>query len=106
MLERLGYKVTARTRSVDALEDFYNKSDSFDIVITDTAMPKMIGVDLSEEIMKINLDVPIILCTGFSEIIDKDKAKMLGIKAFVIKPLVVGEIAKTIRHVLDQREEK
>jgi len=103
MLESLGYKVTARTSSIEALEAFRNKSDSFDLVITDMTMPNMTGKDLAKELMSIRSNIPIILCTGFSEQIDEHKAKAIGIRAFVMKPIVMGEIANLIRQVLDER---
>ena len=100
MLENLGYKVTARTSSIEALEAFRNKSDSFDLVITDMTMPNMTGKDLAKELMSIRSDIPIILCTGFSEQIDEKRAKEMGIRAFIMKPVVMRDIANTIRQVL------
>lgn len=101
MLENLGYKVTARTSSVECLEAFRNNPGGFDIVITDMTMPNMTGKDLAKELMAIRPDIPIILCTGFSELIDKTKAKEMGISAFVMKPIVMSQMANTIRKVLD-----
>jgi PAS domain S-box-containing protein len=103
MLEHLGYKVTARTSSIEALEAFSNKQNAFDLVITDMTMPNMAGIDLTKELLKIRPDIPIILCTGYSEMIDKDKAKKLGISKFAMKPLVLSEIAVTIREVLGKK---
>jgi len=102
MLENLGYKVTARTSSIEALEAFRHNPDAFDLVITDMTMPNMTGKELAKELMAIRSDIPIVLCTGFSEQIDKDKAKAIGISAFVMKPIVMHEIAVTIREVLDK----
>ena len=84
MLEHLGYQVTVRTSSIEALEVFRHKSDAFDLVITDQTMPNMTGRDLAKEQMSIRPDIPIILCTGFSEQIDEKKAKEMGILAFVL----------------------
>jgi len=103
MLKNLGYKVTARTSSIEALEAFRNKSDAFDLVITDQTMPNMTGKDLAKEIMKMRPDIPIILCTGFSEQIDEKKAMLQGIRSFVMKPIVMREMADRIREVLDKR---
>ena len=100
MLEKLGYKVTGRTSSIEALEAFRNKPDAFDLVITDMTMPNMTGKDLAKEMMSIRSDIPIILCTGFSEKIDERRAEEMGISAFVMKPIVMGQIANTIREVL------
>lgn len=104
MLERLGYKVTARTSSVEALEAFRNKPASFDLVITDMTMPNMTGVDLAKELMTVKPGIPVILCTGFSEKIDGKKAKEIGINAFIFKPVVMSDMAKTIREVLDRKQ--
>ena len=102
MLEGLGYKVTARTSSIEALEAFRHKSAAFDLVITDMTMPNMTGKDLAGELMSIRPDIPIILCTGFSEQIDERRAKEMGISAFVMKPIVPRDIAKSSREVLDK----
>ena len=103
MLEGLGYHVTARTSSIETLEAFRNKSNAFDLVITDQTMPYMTGKDLARELMSIRPDIPIILCTGFSEQIDMDKAIDMGISAFVMKPIVMHELAQTVRKVLDKK---
>lgn len=105
MLERLGYIVTIRTGSVDALEAFKANPDSFDLVVTDMAMPNMTGVQLAGEIKKIRPDIPVILCTGFSYQVNDEKSKALGIQGFVMKPVVMRELAETIRKVLDNSEE-
>ena len=67
-------------------------------------MPNMTGKDLAKELMSIRSDIPIILCTGFSEQIDERRAEEMGISAFVMKPIVMREIADTIREVLDKKE--
>jgi PAS domain S-box-containing protein len=101
MFKRLGYRVTIRTSSVEALQLFKARPDDIDIVITDMTMPNMTGDRLAREILATRPDVPIILCTGFSEKINQEKAKQLGIRAFLMKPLVLQEIAHTVRSVLD-----
>nr|MBC8391484.1 response regulator [Deltaproteobacteria bacterium] len=103
MLERLGYDVITRTGSIDALEHFRSQPDLFDLVITDVTMPNMTGVELSKEIMSIRPDIPVILSTGFSEKIDEKKALELGVRAFLMKPVVMSEMANTIRKVLDEK---
>ncbi|MFP4087893.1 MAG: PAS domain S-box protein [Desulfobacteraceae bacterium] len=100
MLEKLGYRVTARTSSPEALEIFRRRPEAFDLVITDYTMPHMTGRELAQKVMDIRPNIPIILCTGFSEQIDEAKAKAVGIRAFVIKPIVMKEMAYTIREVL------
>jgi len=103
MLEHLGYKVVARTSSIETLEVFRNYPERFDLVITDMTMPKMTGDELARELLKIRPDMPIILCTGFNEKIDEEKAKEVGIREFVMKPTVMREMAMTIRNVLDEK---
>jgi CheY-like chemotaxis protein len=102
MLERLGYDVTERTGSIEALEAFRNAPDKFDLVITDMTMPNMTGVQLAQKLLEIRPDIPIIICTGFSTKIDNEKAAVAGIRGYVIKPVIVSEIAKKMREVLDQ----
>jgi PAS domain S-box-containing protein len=102
MLEWLGYKVTSRTSSVEALEAFRYNPEGFDLVITDHTMPNMTGKSLARELMAIRQDIPVILCTGFSEQIDEKRARELGIRAFIMKPIVLGQISKVIRDVLDK----
>jgi len=101
MLERLGYHVTTRTSSPDALQAFRAQPDKFDVVITDMTMPNMTGGKLTEEMIKIRSDIPVILCTGFSEMMSKEKAAALGIKGFLMKPVVLKDLSRTIREVLD-----
>jgi PAS domain S-box-containing protein len=102
LLESLGYNVVTRTSSVEALEAFRVQSDSFDLVITDMTMPNMTGEKLAIEIMKVRPDIPVILCTGFSPVITEEKAKALGIRAFIMKPILRDKIAVKIRDVLDE----
>ncbi len=101
MLKYLGYRVTSRNSSLEALEAFRFNPDQFDLVITDMAMPNMSGDKLTVELMKIRPDIPIILCTGFSEIMSETKAASLGIKGFLLKPVVMKDLARKIREVLD-----
>jgi PAS domain S-box-containing protein len=101
MLERLGYSVVATTNSLEALEAFKAQPDQFALVITDQTMPHMTGADLAKELLRIRPDIPVILCTGFSEVIDAEEAKTLGIREFVMKPFATREIAEITRHVLD-----
>jgi len=100
MLERLGYKVTARTSSFEALELFKAQPERFDLVITDATMPVMTGEALAGEIIKVRPDIPIILCTGFSPQINRQKAAQLGIKAFIMKPFVLKEISIAVYKAL------
>ncbi|MBW2335095.1 MAG: response regulator [Deltaproteobacteria bacterium] len=101
MLEHLGYKVEARTSPMEALAAFKVLSGKFDLIVSDMTMPKMTGDELARELMAIRPDIPIILCTGFSEHITEEKAKAIGIQKFVMKPFIMREMAEAIRQVLD-----
>ena len=102
MLERLGYHVTPRTSSVEALNAFKANPDAYDVVITDMTMPNMTGDQLARAIISVKPGIPIIICTGFSERISQDKAKAMGIKGFMMKPIVRSKLADVIRKVLDE----
>ena len=99
-LERLGYRVETRTSSIEALELFQKSSDNFDLIITDMTMPEMTGDKLAGEVMKIRADIPIIICSGFSDDTLVNRATQIGISAFLMKPLVIQDLANTIREVL------
>jgi CheY-like chemotaxis protein len=101
MLTRLGYQVTGKTRSLEALELFRTQPQQFDLVITDEVMPVMTGSKLAQELLKIRPDLPIILCTGYSEAITADRVEKIGLRELMMKPFGIREIAKTIRKVLD-----
>ncbi len=101
MLERLGYEVTVFTSSVAALAEFERQPDRFDAVITDQTMPEITGVDLARKMLRIRPDLPIILCTGFSNLVTEEQVKAYGIKGFAMKPLTKKEIAVLLRSVLE-----
>jgi len=100
MLERLGYHVTVRNNSIEALELFQNQPDMFDLVITDQTMPGMTGADIARRMIQIRPDIPVILCTGYSTVISEENAKSMGIKEFALKPISKKNIAVLIRKVL------
>ena len=103
MLERYGYSVTARTSSVEALELFKARRDRFDLVITDMTMPNIGGLELVAEILALRPDMPIILCTGFSEKMTPAGAEAAGIKAFLLKPVSLYDLIWTVRKTLDEQ---
>jgi len=106
MLERLGYIFKTETNPLDALELFRSKPDAFDLVITDMTMPNLTGVKLIEKLKKIRPDIPVVICTGYSTIIDEEKAISFGIDGYTMKPIVMRDIAITIRDVMDKKESK
>ena len=101
MLTGLGYRVLGMTKSPEALELFRTRPERFDLVITDMTMPKMDGLELAEELMLIRPDIPVILCTGLGDLITKKRAKALGLKDFIMKPIVLKQFAAAVRRVLD-----
>ena len=99
ILERLGYAVTTCTGSRETLELFKDKPDEYDLVITDMTMPKLTGDKLAIELMKIRSDIPVILCSGYSKKINDETASEIGVKAFANKPILIADLAKTVRKV-------
>jgi CheY-like chemotaxis protein len=101
MLEGLGYRVTAMTNSLDAYEYFASNHDCIDIVITDMTMPRMTGAELSMKFLDIKPDIPIILCTGYSENFTEANANAIGIRKYVVKPFIMNRLAASLREVLE-----
>ena len=101
-LQHLGYTVVSRTSPIEALELFKAKTNHFDLVITDQTMPGMTGDVLARELMRIRPDLPVIICTGYSQTVDEKKAEQAGIKALVMKPILINELANAIRMALDK----
>ncbi len=102
LLSQLGYTVEIHTNSHEALNVFRKNPERFDLVITDQTMPGLTGEALSRELLRIRPELPIILCTGFSHIMTAEKAKDLGIQAYLMKPLAIRDLAPIVRHVLDK----
>jgi CheY-like chemotaxis protein len=102
-LESLGYKVETRTGSIEALTAFRADPDTFDLVVTDLTMPHMTGIRLTREIKSLRNDIPVILCTGYSERVSEETAKKKGISAVIMKPVAMNEMAGIVREVLDAR---
>lgn len=102
MLSKLGYDIVTTADSVEALEMFRNQSDSFDLVITDQTMPNLTGVDLAVKLFEIRPDIPILLCTGYSEIMSAEKAKSLGFRDLLLKPVTMHDLLSIIRSILNK----
>ena len=102
MLERLGYRVAATVDPLAALGMVREAPSSFDLVITDMTMPHMTGEMLAREIIRLRPDMPVILCTGYSEQMNEEKAVFLGVRRFLMKPLDMAELARVIRSTLDE----
>jgi PAS domain S-box-containing protein len=102
MLERLGYRITSFTGSKDALAAFETDPSRFDLVITDMHMPELTGVQLAKKMIAVRPALSVILCTGFSESIDKEKTEDMGIKGLLMKPVGMMDLAHKVREVIDK----
>ncbi len=105
MLTSLGYHVTVAQNGSDGWNLFLQDPSCFDLVITDQTMPDVTGITLAQKMLKVRKGMPIILCTGYSEMVSAEKAREVGISAFAMKPLVRKEFAQTVRGVLDAKSE-
>ncbi|MCB5271395.1 MAG: PAS domain S-box protein [Candidatus Cloacimonetes bacterium] len=103
-LMRLGYKVEGFTDPRKALDHFLKNADKIDIVVTDTTMPYMNGVELAQKMLAIRANLPVVICTGFTTLISVDDARERGIRDFVMKPFKIRDIATHIRKILDEEE--
>ena len=101
-LTRLGYQVEVFSDSVHALQSIKSQMDSIDMIITDQNMPNMTGFELSKKILEIKQDLPIILCTGYSNLVDEQIAKDTGIQGFLMKPYRITDLASKIRLIFDE----
>ncbi len=104
MLQKLGYDVIAKTNPKEALAVFRENPDQIDLVVTDQTMPNMTGDKLAQKILGLKPGIPVIICSGFSEMMNKKRAKSLGVRKFVMKPLEMRELAETIRQILDESQ--
>jgi two-component system, cell cycle sensor histidine kinase and response regulator CckA len=103
-LTPLGYTVTGLSNGLDALSFIDKNRADIDVLVTDQNMPGMTGVELAKEALKINKDLLVILCTGFSNEINSKSAAGIGIKRFLMKPYRTYEIVKSIRDLIDAPE--
>jgi len=106
ILEDLGYNVIAKYSGIQALKAFCEEPDWFDLVITDQTMPRMTGIELSQKLLAIRSDIPIILTSGFSQVIPSEMIHKIGIKKFIMKPFEIEELAHLIRKLLDETKKK
>jgi PAS domain S-box-containing protein len=104
MMERMGYRVTAFSKSVEALAALQKDPDGFDLMLTDQTMPELSGVNLARQVLRIRPELPIILCTGYSAAVTEEAAHEVGIKAYVHKPLMKRQLAQLLRELLEAGE--
>jgi CheY-like chemotaxis protein len=102
MLERLGYQVITHMDSQEAINVFRANPQAFDLVVSDMTMPGMTGDELAIEMLKIRPDIPILICSGFSEKMTEEKARNIGVKAFLMKPLSLRKLSQKVRQAIDQ----
>ncbi len=101
ILERLGYQVVPRTSPLEALEAFRSNPVRFDAVISDMTMPQLTGVGLAKKLLEIRPDIPVILCSGFGDRANEERARSLGVRAFLHKPVGMQDLANELRAALD-----
>jgi CheY-like chemotaxis protein len=102
LLEKIGYRVEAYTDPQRAFDEFAARNNDFDLVITDMSMPHLNGEELSKRLLEIRPDIPILMCTGYSDKVDAANPGAMGIKKVLIKPLEMSKLANIIRQVLDE----
>jgi len=100
-LTKLGYQTVCFSESIDALEYFQEHSDEIDMLVTDMTMPHLTGAELSQKILQFCPDLPIIICTGYSEVLDAETAYEIGIKSYILKPVIISELATKMRIIFD-----
>jgi len=100
LLEEMGYDVVSCTHPEAALELFGERFAEIDLVITDMTMPGMNGDELTRRLAKIKPGIPVILCSGYSDLFTEEQAREIGISAFAIKPIAIDDIAHTVRTLL------
>jgi PAS domain S-box-containing protein len=105
-LRSLGYRVTAKTNSLEALDFFRIRHRDVDLVITDVTMPFLTGAELARKMIEIRRDIPVILCTGYSEIVNEETARRIGARGYVMKPVSRADLARTVRNALDGGKEQ
>lgn len=101
ILEGLGYKVTATNSSREAMRLFTADPSRYDLIVTDQTMPEITGIDLARQAREVRADIPVILCTGYSYMVDAEIARVAGVTAFATKPLTKKELGNMVRKALD-----
>jgi PAS domain S-box-containing protein len=102
-LKSFGYKVTSTTSAKEALELFQTNPDNYNLIVTDQTMPEISGDILAKRVISIRSDIPVIICTGHSAVLNAEKAQAIGVKALLMKPLEQDKLVKTVRKILDER---
>lgn len=103
MLERSGYRVSVQAGSMAALEAFRENPETFDLVVSDMAMPDLTGDKLATQLKAVRPDIPVIICSGFGDRITADTAEKSGIDAVLSKPVSKTDLTRMVREVLDRK---
>ncbi len=106
LLKKSGYNVTGKTDPIEALALFKSHPDEFDLVITDMSMPDMVGTEFAKRLMAVRSDIPIIICTGFSEKLNHKTAMSIGIQDYLQKPIIMDNLFAKVRKVLDHAKKR
>ncbi len=106
ILAEMGYRIKTENKSMEALNDFEQNPACYDLIITDMSMPQMTGFELAKRIMDIRPEMPLIICTGHSDVLTEEKIQKAGIKALLKKPVTAEKLLKTVRYVLDENKIK
>ena len=104
ILGKLGYQVQTTNSPVEALEMFRSKPTEFDLVITDLTMPELTGINLAKALLEIRPGLPIVLCTGFSDQVNEEMVKSMGIRGLLLKPLTIHELAYSARMAIEANQ--
>lgn len=102
MLTRLGYRVVSRTSSIEALQLYLADPQQFDLVLTDLTMPNMTGEKLAAEIKRVRPNLPVVVVTGFSEKMDEEKSRLMGVNGYLLKPVLKKDLAQLLRQIFDR----
>jgi PAS domain S-box-containing protein len=106
ILEQLGYLIVAKSSSTEALETFLKDPYKFDLVVTDQTMPQIAGLELSEKILQVRDNIPIILCTGFNALVTSERIEAIGIREVMMKPIESGRLATMVRNLIERSRGK
>jgi DNA-binding NtrC family response regulator len=106
MLESLGYTVDIKTDSHEALDAFHKDPYKYDLLVTDQAMPKLMGTELIGKVKEIRSDLKSIIITGYQESIPANAMEQYGIVDIISKPLIMSEFSELIGKVLSQNVKK
>jgi PAS domain S-box-containing protein len=105
ILEKAGFSVTGAVESSEALALFKKNPEKYDLLITDMTMPGMVGTELAQKIFEISPDIPVLMCSGYSEKLDKSKIEISNIKGYLDKPILADKLIVKVRDILDQKQE-